>query len=200
MKTPLSHIITSILLSCIFIFAGTGFNVISYCCNTCAEAGIEKVAEMSCDCIHHHHHHTNKTEHHLHPASENICMQDFQKGCDLNRLTVDVPSLQLNQDHLVDYSLLYIDLSSLLTDFVTNIETVENETNIEHNSHHFIPLTGRRILSENSILLIWFINLNFVNRQIYNCIFVLFPFFLFKLLTSNSENEKTTHINILCFN
>ena len=153
MKTPLTHIIISILLSCIFLFAGSGFNLISYCCNTCAEAGIEKVAEMSCECIHHHHD-ADGSEHHQHTTVENICGHDFEKGCDLTSLTVDVPSMQLNEDFLMDYSLLYADLSSLWTDFITGFETADIKTAVEHNSQLFIPLTGRRILSENSILLI----------------------------------------------
>ena len=70
--------------------------------------------------------------------------------------------MQLNEDFLMDYSLLYADLSSLWTDFITGFETADIKTTVEHNSQLFIPLTGRQILSENSILLIWFINLNFV--------------------------------------
>jgi len=55
---------------------------------------------------------------------------------------------------LMDYSLLYADLSSLWTDFITGFETADIKTTVEHNSQLFIPLTGRQILSENSILLI----------------------------------------------
>lgn len=38
-----------------FLLAGTGVNIVRYCCAACAAEGIVHVAESSCTAVHHHH-------------------------------------------------------------------------------------------------------------------------------------------------
>ena len=154
MKIHLSHQISALLLSAIFLLAGTGFNVIRYCCQDCAKAGIEKVAEMSCNCIHHHHH-TDGTEHQSHPESENMCFHNLEMGCSLTRITVDVPSIQDSNVFSSDISLLHSCLICLFPDFIAgyDAETFKNQLFTYHPNIPK-PLKGRQILSQNSVFLI----------------------------------------------
>lgn len=48
-----------------FLFCGTGFNVVHYCCAQCAQEGIVRVAAESCEAVHHHigHSHTAQCHH-----------------------------------------------------------------------------------------------------------------------------------------
>lgn len=60
------HIAVALFVSTFFLLAGTGYNAVHYCCDTCRAAGIEHVAEESCEAIHHHehHHHDGNCCHH----------------------------------------------------------------------------------------------------------------------------------------
>lgn len=43
----------SILSAFYFVFAGTGYNIVDYCCDDCASEGIDFVAHHSCATVHH---------------------------------------------------------------------------------------------------------------------------------------------------
>jgi len=43
----------SALSAIYFIFAGTGYNIVQYCCDDCASEGIEFVAHHTCAMVHH---------------------------------------------------------------------------------------------------------------------------------------------------
>lgn len=47
-----------------FLLAGTGINMVHYCCDECRHAGLEHIVEHKCDAIHHHDHHHDCTCHH----------------------------------------------------------------------------------------------------------------------------------------
>jgi len=91
-------IILSIVFAVYFLFAGTGFNIISYCCNTCAQHGVEAIVAQKLSEIKH--------------ADEQNCCQpeepehnacsdnhpDFTKAdncCGIKRLSVDIPSHEI---------------------------------------------------------------------------------------------------------
>ena len=44
----------SLLLGLYFLLAGTGFNIVNYCCDSCESKGIEYIAKHSCEEVHHH--------------------------------------------------------------------------------------------------------------------------------------------------
>lgn len=58
-------IVAATFMCIFFLLAGTGLNVVHYCCNACREAGIQHVEESSCEAIHHHeeHHHDGCCHH-----------------------------------------------------------------------------------------------------------------------------------------
>lgn len=147
----------SLILMLFFTLAGNGFNVINYCCDTCAESGIIKVATHSCaelhdghtsDCCANMHHHTNE-------QADIACsiVEHMNDGCHLLRINTETPTFHLTTTtESVQLSLLYSivpDFSNLLTDF--------NYTG--YNSLSPPPLlrsrnTGRIILTKISTLLI----------------------------------------------
>lgn len=57
MTRKVLHYILSMVLILFFLVAGTGYNAVHYCCESCREAGIEHVTEESCEAIHKHEHH-----------------------------------------------------------------------------------------------------------------------------------------------
>jgi len=62
----------ALALCTFFLLAGTGMNIVHYCCNNCREAGIVHVTEESCEMVHEEmeeghsccHHHHDKSCHH----------------------------------------------------------------------------------------------------------------------------------------
>ncbi len=46
------HYISTLFFAGYFVLAGTGYNVINYCCNYCEKAGIEYVVHHSCQEVH----------------------------------------------------------------------------------------------------------------------------------------------------
>ncbi|MBQ0033684.1 MAG: hypothetical protein KBS77_00110 [Bacteroidales bacterium] len=79
------HYILSLVLILFFLVAGTGYNAVHYCCDTCRAAGIEHVAEESCEAIHHHEHH----HHDGHCHHQNSCwlrhlqVNDFAQSAEI---------------------------------------------------------------------------------------------------------------------
>lgn len=153
MKRTFLHIVFSLLLSAMFLFAGTGYNLIHYCCNDCETVGIEMAAEMSCESIHHHHY--EKEQHHTLNADVcATCVNNLAKGCDIDRLTVDVPSVQLTNQTLTDYSLIFVELNDFQTLLLSSSGFTE-ETEPSHTPPDIpAPLKGRQILSRKSVLII----------------------------------------------
>ncbi len=154
MKRTFIHIIFSVFLSAMFLFAGTGYNLTHYCCNDCKKVGIEEVAEMSCESVHEKHCHTESTTHQHHTAM-GVCTHELAKGCDVERLTVDIPSVQQVNHKLPDYSLFFFDLN----DFQSSLSLLLADCSIEPKRPHTpqkipIPLPGRLILSQKSVLII----------------------------------------------
>lgn len=155
MKTKAIHIILSLFFSAIFMFAGTGYNLIRYCCDDCRNTGIWKVEEMSCEIVHDQHHHSccgsgySQTV----PAPKS-CVNEMNKGCDIDRLTVDVPSVQSSESEALNYSLIYSQLSDYQIDVISYSSFTSDPV-----SHHTppdisFPQAGRYILSKISVLII----------------------------------------------
>lgn len=152
MKTPVSHIITSIFLSAIFLFAGTGYNLIHYCCSTCADAGIEKVAEMSCEGVHHHHH--TGFEHHSHLTDKSVCITTTEDGCGITRLMVDIPAIGSEKNQIVNFLLFNVDFKELNQQLFADLDLSQPVQNLSPFADFPVPLDGREILVQKAVLLI----------------------------------------------
>lgn len=47
------HYISALFFAGYFLLAGTGYNVINFCCNHCEDAGIDYLVQHSCEELHH---------------------------------------------------------------------------------------------------------------------------------------------------
>ena len=92
--------ILTILCVCYFLIAGSGYNLVRYCCNGCANEGIEAVANKSCETIHHEHEHESNSCCNNQRTStyqrEDVSCSDVSHqtaGCHIWRLQTDVPAI-----------------------------------------------------------------------------------------------------------
>lgn len=127
----------------------------NYCCNSCAEAGIEEVAHSSCEAFHHKdhattcHHETNENGHDD-LACSNI--NHHPDGCHLLRVKVDTPSIQLtaellkNKINTVDLFHFYIDTFTSINDEIVRCSVPPPDLVTHRN--------GRDILTLHAVLLI----------------------------------------------
>jgi len=53
MKSRFVTYLISVLFAILFVFTGTGYNIVNYCCNDCANKGIEYIVHHSCVSVHH---------------------------------------------------------------------------------------------------------------------------------------------------
>lgn len=146
----------SVLSAIYFIVAGTGYNIINYCCDDCAREGIEFVAHHSCSTVHHEHHHDccdNQNE----TAVEDSYQAHFQthshgNGCQIIRVQLDDFSVI---DKIVAYNLLP---DNLFINNSSDIFAVHNITASATHSFYSPPdiplLSGRDILVNKSVLII----------------------------------------------
>lgn len=150
MKLIIRNIFT-IVSAIYFLFAGTGYNIINYCCDNCESEGIDYIAQNSCAATHHNNHHkTCCSENHY-----DFTIADYlhhSNECNLLRVNVETPTIQ--------------SVSKTVKQPVFNIQFLfSNEFIISHgfstgliyNSTLSPPdflLSGRKILSLHSILLI----------------------------------------------
>lgn len=152
----LYKILFSALLATFFVVAGSGYNVVHYCCEECAKHGIVEVATHSCEEFHHPnkngcsgHHHINDNDHRDMASTDVIRMND---GCHLLRLHTDTPSIQY---HAISFG---VDVYKLL---LSNLHTAllfqlseQNEAEIAYPPPLQQNDSGREILKKISVLLI----------------------------------------------
>jgi hypothetical protein len=132
-----------------FLLAGAGYNVVSYCCQPCANEGIEAVATNSCFAVHHHNHAKQNPQH------DDLACDDSNhhpENCHLLRLNTDVPSVQLVSKLLIKQ----IPISDL---FVLNLsfQNEKRELFVQNNippPDGDVLKTGRSILTFHAVLLI----------------------------------------------
>jgi len=90
MKKEFKHIF-SLCFGLYFLLAGTGFNIIQYCCERCEDTGIENVAANSCEKVHHSGNYSC-----CHNESEDYSCSNinhYSGGCHILRLKVETPSI-----------------------------------------------------------------------------------------------------------
>lgn len=146
----------SVLSACYFIFAGTGYNIVDYCCDDCAREGIEFVAHHSCATVHHENHHDccdiNKETPVEDPHQAHIQTHSHGKGCQIVRV-------QLDDFSVIDkIALVNLLPDNLFINYSSDIFAVHNTTASATHSFYSPPdiplLSGRDILVNKSVLII----------------------------------------------
>lgn len=154
MKRFLLHII-SFVQAVYFLFAGSGFNIVNYCCNGCREAGIEYVAEHSCSFVHRHEGDVCcSTNHHSNDDKENTysITHSHADHCSVNRFTVETPTVSATTQILSGQIFTYVAIVFEVNKFVSIASETEN-----YQLKFPPPLltsSGRNLLSLKSVLII----------------------------------------------
>lgn len=170
----------SFALCLFFLIAGSGFNVVHYCCDVCAHEGIEHVASKGCQTIH-----TNSStccSHHFGDNHENdtSCETDdldfaiadvhqMSDNCDIIHVTVDVPTISnaLNVDFKLHFDSLALPFATF-EPLLSNIPFFNND--LSPPDIIFFH-SGRALLLKKDVLTIWFFllaincNLQFVDKS-----------------------------------
>ena len=143
----IKHIIT-IWFATYFLLVGVGYNVVNYCCNSCADAGIEVVAISSCRDVHH-----QKEGNCCEQESNDLTCENtnhLPPSCHLLRLNIDIPSIVANN---FTNEINCIDLFYPIL-VISNEHPHLDVLNIIHPPESHFPSNGREILAFNSVLLI----------------------------------------------
>lgn len=155
MKQLLRHIF-SLIFGIYFLIAGTGFNIINYCCNSCEDEGIENITLKSCETVHH-----NESgccnEEPTHDEDNLVCENPstYPASCYLLRLNVEIPSLtsvfELNSNHTnFEFDLIVC----MLNHSYQTVSALQKDTSQLPPSDDILCLAGRDILTTKSVLII----------------------------------------------
>jgi len=132
-----------------FLMAGAGYNVVNYCCQTCANEGIEAVSTSSCFAVHHH---ISTKTNAQRPDLTCSDLNHHSENCHLFRLSTDIPSFhaikQADIKQLPVVNLFY---------GVTSILRNENEFLAQNNippPNQRLQRAGRSILTLHATFLI----------------------------------------------
>jgi hypothetical protein len=155
MRKNLRHI-AAFVLACFFLFAGTGMNIIKYCCETCSEHGIEEVAANSCSSFHHQKSSCCDSNEHHETTHDDMACSDIShqtNDCHVLRLNVDIPTI-VSENHF-DFNYSKLSTYVFLELFFDNqgYELTSSKL-ITHSPPNFALPTGREILSAKSVLII----------------------------------------------
>lgn len=152
MPKSFSTYVFVVLSAAYFLIAGAGYNIIQYCCDSCAHSGIEEVAHVSCDALHKHLHATStQHEHDDDMACSNV--SHHANGCHLLRVKVDTPSIQTSTQNPGN-SVQDMDLPHIVTDFITASLQSAQLREIIPPPNLLLHAAGRRILALHAVLLI----------------------------------------------
>lgn len=161
MRHSALNISISLFLSALFLFAGTGFNIIQFCCHDCEVETTESVIELSYAFEHecHNHHHSNEVEtlatQHFHDKSHaRHCSLEFHKGYVLERITVDTPIISIPTKVITPYNFICFSIFDSFTTATALLSLEEIHTNFHYTFTDPVNLEGREILAQSSILII----------------------------------------------
>lgn len=150
MKTKVIKYIVTYLSAAYFIIGGTGFNVVSFCCQTCEKEGIELVAADTCFAIHHNLHQKNIDK--QHPDLYCTDITHHLDNCHFIRLNTDIPSFQ-SFHKLILEQISTVFLFNSFPLFSPDTLDLSNQTVFPLSDNHF-SLSGRSILAFHATLLI----------------------------------------------
>jgi hypothetical protein len=133
-----------------FLVALSGYNIVRYCCDSCANAGIAMVVGKSCHTIHHESKYIATS---CAKSAENQC-EETDINCNILRVQTDIPSLAVTSaSHHQD--------SDLSVEFPNTTLNFQNKYKFQTEQFvHYPPnkkvllLSGRDILTRNAVLLI----------------------------------------------
>lgn len=147
-----------------FLFAGTGYNIIQYCCDDCAHHGIEYMTEHSCNSVHQHNKgkgcctHNEITDSHHHfsmlelSGEKDLCTEG--SSCTVKRVSLNdfTPSSSLQ----IQPQLQYITAFFLNVLLFNQSELLKAQISLKPDPPGYMAIfySGREVLSRNSILLI----------------------------------------------
>lgn len=145
----IKHILT-FLFAAYFLLVGVGYNVVNYCCNSCADEGIETIATSSCNAVHEHSPKMN-----THHSSDDIACNNINhspNGCHLLRLNIDTPSFngnsQITVPSVFSFDLFFSTLNLMLgNNKHTFLETISPP-------NRQFRANGREIITFHAVLLI----------------------------------------------
>ncbi len=158
MNSFLKQILTFICAA-YFLFAGSGYNIVRYCCEGCAKEGIEVVATKSCEAIHHTGHDHDKESccnHPSSPAHDDMACDNINHqtdGCHMWRLQTDIPSVYVAEviNHY-DFGSV-INFPVIILSLLYEYDRPAEQTTISPPDN--VPLSGGRdILTYHAVLLI----------------------------------------------
>jgi len=149
LKKGLIYIVT-ILFATYFLLAGLGFNVVNYCCNSCADAGITALANGSCEVVHHH----SPTLKNNHQSNDIACsnIEHQPNGCHLLRLFIDTPST-VARTIIVDNTINSIDLFCAIENNLA-LRSLFSTLNVSSPPNYCLFTSGREIITLYAVLLI----------------------------------------------
>lgn len=142
----------AILSALYFLFAGTGYNIVNYCCSSCEELGIQFVASHSCEEAHlSQHNHLCDVQHETQTCCSAVTETD--ESCKIERVHVDTPVTNsgpvISQLSVFPLQLFYQSENFLF-------ENVRFHSSVSDSPPLFtyILQTGRSILTQKSVLII----------------------------------------------
>lgn len=154
MKATIFKNIFALFSAIYFLMVGTGYNVIQYCCDSCREEGIERVAEGSCSDVHTHKSAFSLNDHHT--QSDFACndIQHLTSECHLLRLQIDTPAVNdelesENHISIIDKLTFY---SAIIAPSSPDFQYPTSLLPKVTTQGYFI--TGRAIIALHSVLLI----------------------------------------------
>lgn len=150
MKATILKNIIVFLSAAYFLFAGLGINFINYCCQTCANEGIESVAIHSCSTLHHHSHSNEKQNQEDDITCEKV--DHHPSGCHLVRLKVDTAPI-ISISGLSNNTIFS---SNLFSNFENNFISRQLESQLYSNQppNNLFQPSGREIITFHAVLLI----------------------------------------------
>jgi len=150
MKTILIKYCISIFAATYFLVAGMGYNVVNYCCETCAYEGIAEVELVSCNAIHH-----NSTSpistFDKNDKSSNEVLNDLD-SCELLRLKTDIATT-IVQKPSFENSVKHINSFNLIPELAIN-ETKPGIQSVIHPPDNYLITSGRTKITLHAVLLI----------------------------------------------
>jgi hypothetical protein len=162
-KMKLLKYISTLFFAAYFMLAGTGYNIIHYCCNHCEEAGIEYLVQHSCEDVHQEEaiccNHGNS-----HPEKEEAGLFVFQQLPTSGKTCADDRHCEIKRIYLGDYASFSGTLITSIPEaevidvlFVpTGLLALQNNLQKKHYSPppENLTLTGRDILTTKQVLII----------------------------------------------
>ncbi len=148
-KKGLKYIV-SIIFTTYFLLAGTGINIIKYCCDSCAEAGIETLAKGLCEDVHRH----SPILKNNHQSNDIACsnIEHQPSSCHLLRLFIDTPSV-VSKMSTTDITINSVDLFCAIENNLTQRPLFATLSIFPPPDYSFFT-SGREIITFHAVLLI----------------------------------------------